>query len=78
MSEPRDLPDRIVVAGDGQVGALAAIALKRALPSCDVLVIGTPAEGTVEETDENLRYAQHITLQAADETLLLEHPHLRG
>lgn len=44
MSEPRDLPDRIVVAGDGQVGALAAIALKRALPSCDVLVIGTPAD----------------------------------
>ncbi len=44
MSEPRELARRIVVAGDGQVGALAAIALKRALPACDVLVIGTPPD----------------------------------
>ena len=32
------------MAGDGQLGALAAIALKRAVPSCDVLVIGTPPD----------------------------------
>jgi tryptophan 7-halogenase len=44
MSEPRELPRRIVVAGDGQVGVLAAIALKRALPSSDVVVVGTPPD----------------------------------
>lgn len=40
MSEARELPRRIAVAGDGQLGVLAAIALKGALPSCEVLVIG--------------------------------------
>ena len=44
MSEPRELPRRIVVAGDGQVGVLAAIALRRALPGSDVIVIGTPPD----------------------------------
>lgn len=41
MSEARELPRRVVVAGDGQLGVLAAIAIKRALPSCELLVIGT-------------------------------------
>lgn len=44
MSEPRELPRRVVVAGDGQLGVLAAIALKRALPSSDVVVVGTPPD----------------------------------
>ena len=44
MSEPRELPRRVVVAGDGQLGVLAAIALKRALPSSEVVVIGTPPD----------------------------------
>lgn len=44
MSEPRTLPRRIVVAGVGQVGALAALALKRALPSSEVLIAGAPPE----------------------------------
>ena len=44
MSEPRELPRKIVVAGDGQLGVLAAIALKRALPSSEVLVIGGPPD----------------------------------
>jgi tryptophan halogenase len=44
MSEPRELPRRIVVAGDGQLGVLAAIALRRALPSSEVLVIGAPLD----------------------------------
>jgi tryptophan halogenase len=42
MSEPRELPRRVVVAGDGPVGVLAAIALRRALPSSEVTVVGTP------------------------------------
>ena len=42
MSEAREPLHRIVVAGSGQVGTLAAIALKRALPACEVIVIGTP------------------------------------
>ncbi len=41
MSEAREPLRRIVVAGSGQIGALAAIALKRALPGCEVIVIGT-------------------------------------
>lgn len=44
MSAPRDPPRRVVVAGDGQVGALAAIALRKALPGTDVVVIGTPPD----------------------------------
>jgi tryptophan halogenase len=44
VSEPRELPRRVVVAGDGQLGVLAAIALKRALPSCEVTVVGTPPD----------------------------------
>ena len=44
MSAPRDPPRRVIVAGDGQVGALAAIALRKALPGTDVVVIGTPPD----------------------------------
>src|SRR5690606_40966971 len=44
VSEARELPRRVVVAGDGQLGVLAAIALKRSLPACDVLVIGAPPD----------------------------------
>jgi len=44
VSAPREMPGRIVVAGAGQVGALAAIALRRALPRCEILVVGTPPD----------------------------------
>jgi tryptophan halogenase len=44
MSEPREMSRRVVVAGDGQLGVLAAIALKRALPSSHVIVVGTPPD----------------------------------
>lgn len=44
MSIARELPRRVVVVGAGAVGALAAIALKRALPQSEVLVIGTPPD----------------------------------
>ncbi len=40
MSAPREPLRRIVVAGGGQLGILAAIALRRALPSCEVVVVG--------------------------------------
>ncbi len=33
---------RVVVAGDGQVGALTALALRKALPATEIFVLGTP------------------------------------
>ena len=44
MSRTRELPRRVIVAGDGQVGVLAAIALRQALPASEVLVVGTPPD----------------------------------
>jgi tryptophan halogenase len=44
MSEARELPQRIVVAGDGPLGVLAAIGLRQALPSTDVVVIAIPPD----------------------------------
>jgi tryptophan halogenase len=42
VSSPRESLRRVVVAGGGQLGILAAIAVRRALPLCEVVVIGTP------------------------------------
>ncbi len=42
MSESRPRLTRIVIAGGGQVAAITALALKRALPQADVMVIGLP------------------------------------
>ena len=44
MSAPREPLRRVVVAGAGQVGVLAAIGLKRALPAADVMVLGLPLD----------------------------------
>ena len=44
MSEARELPQRIVVAGDGPLGVLAAIALRRALPRAEVVVVAIPPD----------------------------------
>ncbi len=44
MSEPRELPRRIVVAGDGPLGVLTAIALRRALPRTEVIVLAIPPD----------------------------------
>jgi tryptophan halogenase len=44
VSEPRELPQRIVVAGDGPLGVLAAIALRRALPRTEVVVLAIPPD----------------------------------
>ena len=46
MSEPRAPLQRIVVAGGGQLGVLAAVAMRRALPGCEVVLIGLPVEIT--------------------------------
>ncbi len=40
MTEPREPLCRIVIVGSGQVGVLAAIAMRRALPLCEVIVVG--------------------------------------
>lgn len=40
MSQPREPLHRVVVVGGGQLGVLAAIALRRSLPGCEVIVIG--------------------------------------
>jgi tryptophan halogenase len=44
MSEARELPQRIVVAGDGPLGVLTAIALRRALPRTEVVVLAIPPD----------------------------------
>ena len=44
MSEPRELPERIVVAGDGPLGVLTAIALRRAMPRTEVIVLAIPPD----------------------------------
>lgn len=41
MSTPREPLRRVIVAGGGQVGVLAALALRRSLPGCEVIVIGS-------------------------------------
>src|SRR5690349_5021176 len=44
MSAAREVPRRIVVAGHGPLGVLAAVALKRTLPTTEVTIIGTPPD----------------------------------
>lgn len=44
MSEARNPLQRVVVAGAGQVGVLAAIGLKRALPAAEIIVLGLPPD----------------------------------
>jgi tryptophan halogenase len=44
MSAAREPLRRVVVAGAGQVGVLAAIGLKRALPGAEVIVLGLPTD----------------------------------
>tara|TARA_B100000678_G_scaffold103614_1_gene86556 strand:+ start:623 stop:2044 length:1422 start_codon:yes stop_codon:yes gene_type:complete len=45
MSEPREALRRIVVAGSGQVGLLSAIALRRALPTTEVVLLAIAPKG---------------------------------
>jgi len=45
MSEPREPLRRIVVAGSGQVGLLSAIALRRASPTTEVVLLAVAPQG---------------------------------
>lgn len=76
MSEARELPRRVVVAGAGQVGALAAIAVRRALPHSEVLVVGTPADPAAfaERAPTALPFTNrlHDRLGIAEERLVRE------
>ncbi len=44
MSAPRERLRRVCVVGGGQLGVLTAVALRRALPDCQVVVVGTPPD----------------------------------
>lgn len=44
MSDAREPLRSVVVAGDGQLGALAALALKKALPTASVTVVSCPVD----------------------------------
>ena len=50
MSAARDPLNRVLVAGSGQVGVIAAIGLKRAMPGCEVIVLDMPM-GPVDFAD---------------------------
>lgn len=50
MSSPREPLRRIVVVGSGPVGVLSAIGLRRALPQCEIFVVG-PAPGPASFAD---------------------------
>lgn len=43
MSAAREPLRRVVVAGDGQVGLIAAIGIRRSLPNCEVVIAGLPS-----------------------------------
>jgi len=44
MSAAREPPRRVIVAGAGQLGVLTAVALRKALPASEVMVIATPPD----------------------------------
>lgn len=44
MSIARVMPGQVVVVGDGQIGALAAVMLRQALPATAITVVGTPPD----------------------------------
>lgn len=44
MSVARERMRRVCVVGGGQLGVLTAVALRRALPDCQVVVVGTPTD----------------------------------
>lgn len=75
MSQARDPLRRVVVAGDGQLGSLAALAIKQALPSAEVVVIGTPPDNAAlaDRSPTALSFTNrlHDRLGLAEEMLLL-------
>lgn len=51
MSGAREPLRRVMVVGDGQVGITAALAVKRALPGCEVMVMAAPGSGYANPAD---------------------------
>jgi tryptophan 7-halogenase len=76
MSVARDLPVRIVVAGQGQVGLITAIALRKALPICEVIIVGTPldASAIADSIGTSLPFTNnfHTQLQIQERNLIRE------
>lgn len=62
MSQPRAPLRRILVAGAGQVGVTAAIAMKRALPSAQVVVLQLPLDpgALADRATTALPFANHL------------------
>jgi tryptophan halogenase len=62
VSEARDLPRRVLIVGDGQVAIIAAIALRRALPASEVLVVGTQPdpEAMADRAPSSLPYTNRL------------------
>ncbi|MXO70698.1 tryptophan 7-halogenase [Alteraurantiacibacter buctensis] len=44
MSAPRERLRRVCIVGGGQVAVLTAVAMRRTLPDCQVVLVGTPAD----------------------------------
>jgi tryptophan 7-halogenase len=74
MSVARELPRQVAVIGDGQVGVLTAIALRRALPASEVLVIGLPRhpEAIADRAGAGLSFTNrlHDTLGVEEDDLI--------
>ncbi len=80
MSLARNLPQRILVIGDGQVGILAAIALRRALPSTDIAVMhmgsDMPAPTIADSMSVALPFANNLHAKLGiSEADLIRHAH---
>lgn len=67
---------RIVVAGDGQVGLLAAIAMRRAMPGCEVVIVTAPSapEDLADRAATATPFTNrlHDRLGIAEEALILQ------
>ncbi len=75
MSTAREPLRRVVVVGDGQVGLLAAIAVRRALPDCEVVLAGLPLspDALADRAATALPFTNrlHERLGIAEEAILL-------
>lgn len=67
---------RVVVAGDGHLGAITALALKKALPSAEVMVVGTPPDPAAwaDRANSALPFSNrlHDRLGITEESLLTQ------
>jgi len=74
MSIAREPLNNIVVVGDGQLGALAALGLKKALPTANVTVVATPVDpaNMADRAPSALPFTNqlHAKLGVAEEDIL--------